>query len=525
MMRVVILCVVLTLLGSHCCDGAKILLAFPTPSRSHMIFASALMKGLAAKGHDVTVMSAFPQEKPLKNYRDIVVTPNDAIKELLKTVTTKDVGSQAGFFSRFNEIIDLTLASANDSLHQEPWQKVMREESFDLVIVGFFFNNFLIGLGDHFKCPVVSIFSAGISEMINSPSGNPAAVASVPHLFLGKVKEMTFMPRLKTFLFNIVEKFLMKYMDYKENKYYESVFPSPKYRSYEEMKKNVSLYFANEHFSTSAPRPVIPNVVEVGGLHIKSKPDPLPQNLQEFMDGAEHGVVFFSLGSNVKSSLLPPEKLDAIIKTFGKLKQRVLFKWEADTLSNQPKNVMTQKWMPQDDILAHKNVRVFVSHGGLGGVTEAKFHGVPIVGIPFFADQMTNLASAQDEGWAVTLDLKDLTEETFSRAINEVINNQKYKNVVQEISNLFTDRPLAALETAIFWTEYIIRHHGAPHLQSHAVHLNFLQRNSIDVIVFLVVVLFVAFKIAAFSLCFCWRKITKSSGAAASPKYKKAKTN
>ncbi|XP_055701703.1 uncharacterized protein LOC129800979 [Phlebotomus papatasi] len=511
MIRIIVLCTFVTLLATQC-HGAKILLAFPTPSRSHMIGVSALMKGLAARGHSVTVMSSFPQEKPIENYKDVVLKTDNAIQSVI-TEFAKNAGSQAGFFSRFSDIINMSLRAANNSFHEEAWQKVMREESFDLVVVGMFFNNFIIGLGDHFKCPVMGIFSGGVTEVINSMTGNPSAVASAPHFFLGKVKEMDFMTRVKTFLFNGFEKLMWQYVNYKEKQFYISNFPSPKYKSYEEMQKNMSLFFVNDHFSVGSPRPLVPAVVEVGGIHIKNKPDPLPQRIQEFIDGAEHGVVFFSLGSNVKSSFLPQEKLDAILKTFSKLKQRVLFKWETDSLPNQPENVMTQKWMPQSDILAHKNVRVFVAHGGLGGITEAKFHGVPIVGIPFFADQMTNLATASREGWAVVMQLDDLTEETFSRAIKEVLDNPSYKNVVQGISTLFRDRPQTALETAIYWTEYVIRHRGAPHLQSHAVHLNFFQQNSLDVIAFFAIVIFIIFKVCALALCFCCRKITKSKGS------------
>lgn len=52
-------------------EGYKILGIFPTMAKSHYITGSGLMKGLAAAGHEVSVISAFPQQKPLKNYRDI----------------------------------------------------------------------------------------------------------------------------------------------------------------------------------------------------------------------------------------------------------------------------------------------------------------------------------------------------------------------------------------------------------------------------------------------------------------------
>lgn len=66
------------LLGSG--NGYKILGIFPTSAPSHYITGSALMKGLAAAGHEVTVISPFPQARPLKNYRDITV---DGVIEIM----------------------------------------------------------------------------------------------------------------------------------------------------------------------------------------------------------------------------------------------------------------------------------------------------------------------------------------------------------------------------------------------------------------------------------------------------------
>lgn len=64
-------------------NSFKILGIFHTSSRSHFIAGNALMKGLANAGHDVTVMSQFPEKKPIKNYREIDITnPNDAMRSM-----------------------------------------------------------------------------------------------------------------------------------------------------------------------------------------------------------------------------------------------------------------------------------------------------------------------------------------------------------------------------------------------------------------------------------------------------------
>jgi UDP:flavonoid glycosyltransferase YjiC (YdhE family) len=77
------------------------------------------------------------------------------------------------------------------------------------------------------------------------------------------------------------------------------------------------------------------------------------QDLQTFLDEAEYGVIYFSLGSNVRSDRMPQEKRRAFLDAFSELPQRILWKWESDTLPGQPPNVKLGKWLPQQDILGN----------------------------------------------------------------------------------------------------------------------------------------------------------------------------
>lgn len=51
----------------------KILGIFPSPSKSHYYVGNALMKGLAEKGHEVTVISPFKEKESIKNYREVIL--------------------------------------------------------------------------------------------------------------------------------------------------------------------------------------------------------------------------------------------------------------------------------------------------------------------------------------------------------------------------------------------------------------------------------------------------------------------
>lgn len=79
----------------------------------------------------------------------------------------------------------------------------------------------------------------------------------------------------------------------------------------------------------------------------------------------------------------------------------------------------------------------------------------------------------------------------------------RYRENAVRISRAYNDRPLSPLDTAIFWTEYVIRHRGAAHLRSAALDLTWYQYLLLDVLaVLLCVVVFV------FTVTFYVTKIT-----------------
>ena len=57
----------------------------------------------------------------------------------------------------------------------------------------------------------------------------------------------------------------------------------------------------------------------------------------------------------IRADTLPEDKREAILHALGKLKQKVLWKWENDTLPNQPPNVFIRKWLPQREVLCKFN--------------------------------------------------------------------------------------------------------------------------------------------------------------------------
>jgi glucuronosyltransferase len=75
--------------------GAKVLGVYPFPARSHLMVQKALIFELARRGHEVTVVSSFPENKAIPNYTDIELktTVQDLMGTAGKGIT--------GFYSRY----------------------------------------------------------------------------------------------------------------------------------------------------------------------------------------------------------------------------------------------------------------------------------------------------------------------------------------------------------------------------------------------------------------------------------------
>ena len=136
--------------------------------------------------------------------------------------------------------------------------------------------------------------------------------------------------------------------------------------------------------------------------------------------------------------------------------------------------------------LAHPNVKVFISHGGLIGTQEAVFNGVPLIGVPIYGDQYNNLLLAQEAGFGKILQYHEINEATLEKTLLEVVYNDNYIIKARERSRIFKDRPMNALDTAMFWIEYVIRHKGAEHMKNPARNMSWITYNMFDVYIFII---------------------------------------
>ncbi|XP_019872407.2 UDP-glycosyltransferase UGT5 [Aethina tumida] len=461
--------------------SANIFFYSPVCSKSHFIWNYALVNGLIAKGHNVTFFDSFSKQIPETDlYHPVdykyLVLEGDA-EEFPEGNIAKQIPH---FMLLMEEVCEFVYKSENlDTILQNK-----DEYKFDMVITDL--TIFPCGVAPLHAFPDIPI--VGVTAFLLPPEyshvfGNNLQPAYVPQYFSELSDDMSFMERVYNFLATYGAELVYYYY---WNQFEEAAKKKygPEHAPYMKNIDRVSLLLSNTNPLLDYPQPLPPNIIPVGGLQAKPAKK-LPQDLQNILDNSKDGVIVFSLGTNMRSDKLTLQIRQTLLNAFKQLKQTVLWKFESD-IEGLPKNVIVRKWLPQNDVIAHPNVVLFIGHGGALSTQEALYHGVPIIGIPFFFDQIINVKALRRRQRGALLDYKTMSTKQIVDTIRQVIENPIYKKNVKEVSERFKTLPLKPLDAAVHWVEYSLKHNGTSFLNLKSRHMSFLQYTCLDVVLFLV---------------------------------------
>lgn len=130
----------------------------------------------------------------------------------------------------------------------------------------------------------------------------------------------------------------------------------------------------------------------------------------------------------------------------------------------------------------HPNIVCFVSHNGGLSSQEAAYHGVPVLGVPFFFDHVGYAEKFERLGVGRRLRYSDITESTFHDALVSIIHDPRYRERMQRLRQLMCDQKEPPLERALWWVEHVARTAGAPHLRSPALRLHWYELWMLDLL-------------------------------------------
>lgn len=481
-----------------------------------------ILRQLHSRGHDITVLRSvkswyIPSNSSIFTFINVRMLEDESDKDfynkmLLDVIECRKWPTVVRSFcqqhlitSMFARGHDILARAAATMLDDPVFMQNMQDAKFDLMLTD---PGLPIGplLGSYLKLPMVynvRWINTGECHLTMAPS--PASYVPVSGSELDD--QMDFLERIKNvlhYLYSSVEQHF--YINPAYSDLLQRHFPPG--TTLQSLQYEADIWLVRTDFVFEFPRPTMPNVAYIAGF--QSKPaGPLPAELEAFMQSSgEHGVVVMSLGTLV--SALPREVMEAIAAGFAELPQKVIWKFLGEKPQHLGNNTLLVKWLPQNDILGHPKTRVFVAHGGTNGMYEAIYHGVPVLGLPLLFDQFDNLLRLKVRGAARVVEAGSLTKENFVEALKDVLETPSYRKNIKRLSALHRDSPMSAMDTAIFWIEYVIRNKGAAHLRAVGFSLPWYSYFSLDVAAFFIAFIWVFVKVTRF-VCrvICCRKVRR----------------
>ena len=156
-----------------------------------------------------------------------------------------------------------------------------------------------------------------------------------------------------------------------------------------------------DHLMSGIALPKLPHVEFIGGITAGPARD-LEDDLKKWVDAAVDGFVVCTFGSLVT---LKESMIEKLFHLFNELKPLpVIFKISHSNIpdkliSHIPQNVFMMDWLPQNDLLGHRNARLFITHAGTNGYGEALYHGVPMVTFPLMIAQKIMASNIETLGF------------------------------------------------------------------------------------------------------------------------------
>ncbi|CAG5896316.1 unnamed protein product [Menidia menidia] len=428
------------------------ILVFPVDG-SHWVNMNLLLRGLHARGHQLTVVrtaSSWYVKERAPHYRAVTVALPHAI----------DI-EEPDFFG-------------------------LRAAKFDLVLMD---PGLPVGVLVAHELGLPTVFNV---RWITSGEGHfvvaPSPISYVPASGHAATDRMAFWERVANALFYVLNACIDRLVVCPHYDRLVERYLGPDVSFYH-LLQGADFWLMRVDFVFEFPRPTMPNVAYIGGFQC-GPARPLAPELEAFVQSSgEHGFVLMSLGTLVQG--LPADITAEIAAAFAAIPQKVVWRHAGERPPNLGNNTLLLDWIPQNDLLGHPKARAFVAHGGTNGAYEAVFHGVPVVGVPLLFDQFENVLRLQARGAARAVDAAALTRESFLEALEDVLHNPSYRESMRRLSDLHRDRPMAPLDTAMFWVEFVMRHGGAAHLRTESFRMSWLAYHSVDVWSFLGAVLLV----------------------------------
>lgn len=252
----------------------RILVINDLPARSVYTTFKLLYKELALRGNQVTVISFFEQGETIANYTEIKLAGSDISGD--KEVNDLRYIQKRQLQLKYLMPCDLSKLSSHFCTNLFTTKSVQdmynNNVTFDVVMVQMFHTDCVLQLAKMFKGVIVGYHSTVMVSWVGGRFGVPLNPAVVPNYFLPFGLEMTFFQRLENSVVTwghlLYNRFVMVRRD---QELVTKHFGKDASVGLEDIRQEASLLLLHSHFTVNLPKAMVPNVIEVGGIHLAKK--------------------------------------------------------------------------------------------------------------------------------------------------------------------------------------------------------------------------------------------------------------
>nr|AGS47863.1 glycosyl transferase [Ectropis obliqua nucleopolyhedrovirus]QWV59710.1 ecdysteroid UDP-glucosyltransferase [Ectropis obliqua nucleopolyhedrovirus]UYO72918.1 ecdysteroid UDP-glucosyltransferase [Ectropis obliqua nucleopolyhedrovirus] len=447
--------------------GAKLLAIFTTPSYSHQSVFKVYIEGLAEKGHEIVLLK--PSTEIIY---DVSRYPN--ITEIDATLSKhyfKQLVRDSAVFRKRGLVADTMSVTAHNYMGlvkmiseqlKLPQIKNLIEMrtimNFDLLITEAFMDYPLVMSHLFGNLPVVQISSGhGLAENFETMGAVSRHPIYYPNVWRNNFNNLNIWQTVNELYMELRLYNEFALLKAEQEKMMKIQFGND-VPELDTLRDNVKLLLVNTHAIFDNNRPVPPSVQYMGGLHLHKKQiAPLSSYVAWILNNSTKGAVYVSFGSTIKVADMDYDFLQMLLRTFTKLPYNVVWKYDGDTENiHIPQNVYLQTWFDQYSLLHHKNVKAFVTQGGVQSIDEAIDAGVPLIGLPMMGDQSFNTNKFVELEIGCTLDTLTVTSDQLVTAIVATVENPKFRHNLKNLRHTMRHQPITALNKAIWYTEHVI---------------------------------------------------------------------
>lgn len=249
----------------------NILGVFIFPFRSSVQTFEPLFQKLTENGHHLTLISNFQLKGFKKNYNEILLAGASvsADKDVLSNLEKVPQGRLVKYLTPII-LSEMSKTVCSMLFSSDKVQALLKNHTkFDLAIMHVFQTDCVYQISQVVDCPVIGVHSSIMMSWTTDRFGLPKNPAYIPNNFMPSSDKMNFWERLDntaaTWFHSLYYKYVTTALD-KRN--VEKYFSDKETSELDLVVHNTSLFMSNTHYSINLPRPLVPNVIEIGGIHI-----------------------------------------------------------------------------------------------------------------------------------------------------------------------------------------------------------------------------------------------------------------